>query len=151
MEIVSDSRYVGIRSEMDGIFFIPFPKPKTHLEKCQRWIRLCGRKYFGVENKTKDTYICSKHFIGNGPTSSHTDPLPATTVTEFERRILTSRRKRKPSERSSGEISKKRARKSLIFEPGECDTPSEAEGSSLKENESLDNDHNYTRMLQAPE
>jgi len=66
-------------------------------------------------------------------TSAHTDPLPATTATEFERRILTSKRKRKPpSERSSGEISKKRARQSLIFEPDECDTPSEADGSSFK-------------------
>ena len=39
----SDSRYSD-REHMKGFFRIPFPKPKRNLEKCQRWIRSCGRE-----------------------------------------------------------------------------------------------------------
>ena len=46
----NDSRYKGKRPEMKGVFFIPFPKPKTNFEKCKIWIKNCGRKNFGVEN-----------------------------------------------------------------------------------------------------
>jgi hypothetical protein len=42
---------------------IPFPKPKRNLEKCQRWIRACGRELFSVEKVTRWMYICSKHFV----------------------------------------------------------------------------------------
>ena len=60
-------------------FWIPFPKPKRNLEKCQRWIRACGRELFTVEKVTRWTYICSKHFVGGqGPTDLHPDPIPAT-------------------------------------------------------------------------
>ena len=60
---------------MEGVYFIPFPKPITHPEKW-RWVQLCGRphKDFNVEKVSKYTYICSKHFVGGaGPT----DPIPA--------------------------------------------------------------------------
>lgn len=71
--------------------FIPFPIPKTQKENCERWIRVCGKKYFTVE----ETYICSKHFVGSkGPTPEHPDPLPAL-ATSFKRSILLSKRKRR--------------------------------------------------------
>ncbi|KAM4716274.1 uncharacterized protein FYW61_018838 [Anableps anableps] len=74
----SDSRY-GDRDHMKGVFFIPFPKRKTNAEKCQRWIRACNREGFTVENVTKDTYMCSLHFVGGkGPTTEFPDPIPAT-------------------------------------------------------------------------
>ena len=63
-----------------NIYFIGFgngfPKPKVDLEKCKRWVQNCGRKYFTIDNVTKDTYICSLHFVGgNGPTDEHPDPI----------------------------------------------------------------------------
>ena len=74
----SDSRYSD-REHMKGVFWIPFPKPKRILEKCQRWIRACGRELFTVEKVTRWTYICSKNLVGGkGPTDQHPDPIPAT-------------------------------------------------------------------------
>jgi hypothetical protein len=74
----SDSRYSD-REHMKGVFWIPFPKPKRNLDKCQHWIRACGRELFTVEKVTRWTYICSKHFVGGqGPTDLHPDPIPAT-------------------------------------------------------------------------
>lgn len=107
MEI--DSRYAAVRPEMDCVFFIPFPKPKTQREKCERMVRLCGRKYFGVDNVNKDKYMCSKHFVGgNGPSIDHPDPLPAS-ATDYEVRVLSSKRKRKsPAQRSTLSFSKSR-------------------------------------------
>ena len=60
----NDSRYLD-REGMEGVFWIPFPKPKTKLEQCLKWISLCGRphKDFNV-NKIHDyTYICSKQLF----------------------------------------------------------------------------------------
>ena len=42
----SDSRNYGKKPEMEGVTFIPFPKPKNQKEKCLRWIKLCGRCCF---------------------------------------------------------------------------------------------------------
>lgn len=133
---------------MNGVFFLPFPKPKTQFEKCQRWVRLCGRKYFGVENITKDTYICCKHFVGEkGPTTSHPDPLPAA-ATEFERKRLSSKRKRKaPSERKN-ETPVTKSRKRLIYEEPEEDLTQEAdlnEGIESNHQEFGTFDHIYSK------
>ena len=68
------------RSSMKGVFFIPFPKPRSQPEKCARWIRACAQPQedFNESLVTKDTYICCKHFVGGkGATSSHPDPIPA--------------------------------------------------------------------------
>ena len=74
----SDSRYSD-RDYMEGVYFIPFPKPKTNEEKCNRWLSACGRKDFTASNVKKWTYICSKNFNGGkGPTENHPDPIPAT-------------------------------------------------------------------------
>ena len=97
----NDSRYEGKKPEMKGVFFIPFPKPKTNFEKCKLWIKNCGRKNFGVENITKHTYVCSKHFVGGmGPTVEHPHPIPAA-VTDLERKIASKPVRPAPRERST--------------------------------------------------
>ena len=75
----SDTRYRH-RESMKDVFFIPFPKPITQKEKCERWIKACGRhsEDFNLTKIKRSTYICSKHFIGEkGPTPEHPDPVPA--------------------------------------------------------------------------
>ena len=111
----SDSRYVGKREDMGNVNFIPFPKPKTQREKCERWIRLCGRKYFTVDNIRKETYICSKHFKGkNGPTKEYPDPLPAL-ATSVERKLWLSKRKRKSPLKRCNQLNRAK-RKKLLFD-----------------------------------
>lgn len=135
----SDSRYVGIRQDMDEVTFIPFPKPKTKRETCERWVRLCGRQFFTLENIRKETYICSKHFVGEkGPTKDNPDPLPAVS-TSFERNILSTKRKRKsPTKRLIPQKVTKRKR--LIFQP-EVDTVS---------SETVVLDHTYIKFDEPP-
>ena len=58
----SDTRY-NEREYMKGVTFFPIPKPKTRCEECKIWVKACGRKYFTVDNVTKHSYICSKHFV----------------------------------------------------------------------------------------
>lgn len=73
----SDSRYAD-RESMQGVGWVPFPKPKTNLAKCERWLEICCREGFTVDKVKKWTYICTKHFIGgNGPTEDYPDPIPA--------------------------------------------------------------------------
>ena len=75
----SDTRYRH-RDGMKDVFFIPFPKPTTKREICERWIKACGRPLndFNVQKIKRCTYICSKHFIGGkGPTAEYPDPIPA--------------------------------------------------------------------------
>ncbi|ESO85261.1 hypothetical protein LOTGIDRAFT_167837 [Lottia gigantea] len=100
----SDSRYSD-REYMEGVFWVPFPKPKRKLEKCLRWLRACRREDFPVEKVTRWTYICSKHFVGeNGPTNSHPDPIPATFT---PKQVDKFSRKRKPPTPRSAPVSKK--------------------------------------------
>lgn len=66
---------------MSGVKFFPFPKPFKQPDKCLRWIQACGRpengpRPFNINTITKNTYICSKHFIGKaGPTPEYPDPI----------------------------------------------------------------------------
>ncbi|XP_013398061.1 uncharacterized protein LOC106158728 [Lingula anatina] len=86
----NDTRFPD-RPEMQGTFFIPFPKPITKREQCEKWIRACGRptEQFNVARVTKSTFICSKHFVGgNGPTKDHPDPIPAAAACEQQIRKL---------------------------------------------------------------
>ena len=55
----SDSRYP---ERIEGVHFIPFPKPKVNYEKCLLWIKLCGRPHsqLNPSTVTKHTPICSK-------------------------------------------------------------------------------------------
>ena len=48
-------------------------------KKTERWIYLCGRKDFtSIDQVTKDTHICSLHFVSlSGPTEDHPEPFLA--------------------------------------------------------------------------
>ncbi|XP_035667952.1 uncharacterized protein LOC118410371 [Branchiostoma floridae] len=72
----SDSRYP---ERVSGVSFYPFPKPKTRMDACMRWIKACGRPHsqLNVTKITKDTYVCSKHFKDGRPTTRFPDPQPA--------------------------------------------------------------------------
>ena len=106
----NDSRYPD--KFPPGTYFIPFPKvgkikesmtqweknrQSERTEKAKQWIHACGRKAFGIKNITKDTYICSNHFVGNsGPTEDNPNPLLAT-LTEEEMNKRLSRKRKQPS------------------------------------------------------
>jgi hypothetical protein len=81
----NDSRYPGRmikNSNGDPIAFIHFPGAKRNGEKRERWIDACRRGDSFI--CTKDSYICSLHFVGgNGPTSENPDPIPANASKEM--------------------------------------------------------------------
>ena len=131
----SDSRYRD-RPHMKGVDFIYFPQYKKYPEKCARWVKLCGRptegyRPFTVSSVTKDTYICTKHFVeGQGPTVEHPDPIPAV-FSDVEKRLLERRKKRKPPKQrpfptSSISTHNKRARKDQS-----ADLPSSSRGEEI--------------------
>lgn len=106
----NDSRYPD--KFPPGTYFIPFPKvgkikesmtqweknrQSERTEKAKQWIHACGRKAFCIKNITKDTYICSNHFVGgSAPTEEHPNPLLAT-LTEEEINKKLSRKRKQPS------------------------------------------------------
>lgn len=62
--LVWDSRYPD---RLGNIQFHPFPKPPRNLEKCMKWIRLCGlpHQQLSVDklrnhSTGKHIYVCSK-------------------------------------------------------------------------------------------
>ncbi|KAL7861002.1 hypothetical protein AOLI_G00173510 [Acnodon oligacanthus] len=67
---------------LDGVFFVPFPKPPKNVEKCKLWIKLCGRPHslLNISNITRDTYVCSKHFVDGKPTAEHPHPVDASST-----------------------------------------------------------------------
>ena len=81
----NDSRYperMTKNSNGDPISFYHFPGPKRSAEKRKRWIDACRRG--DAFNCTKDSYICSLHFVGeNGPTQEDPDPISATASKEM--------------------------------------------------------------------
>lgn len=58
-QCTADDRYPD---KLNGSYFLPFPKPKTQLEKCLRWIRACGRPHnqLNVELINKHRFVCSR-------------------------------------------------------------------------------------------
>ena len=98
-----------------------------------------------VESIRKETYICSKHFVGgNGPTDAHPDPLPAVS-TNFERHILSSKKKRKaPTARSSPK--KKRPRKRLISQVPDPECPDMGGASICSDLETVAIEHDNARF-----
>ena len=55
----SDERYHPTKK------FAKFPQPLgRHPDKkrCEKWVRLCGRVGFTIENVTHSTVICEEHF-----------------------------------------------------------------------------------------
>uniref|UniRef100_A0A0L8GD04 THAP-type domain-containing protein n=1 Tax=Octopus bimaculoides TaxID=37653 RepID=A0A0L8GD04_OCTBM len=57
----SDSRYKH-KPHMLNVFFVSFPKPKSSLERCIRWLDACCRPYYQLNiNKIKSHhFVCSK-------------------------------------------------------------------------------------------
>lgn len=75
----SDSRYYH-KDYMSGVVFLPFPKPKTNLAKCKKWIEWLDRPDYPIERVGYNTYICSKHFVGGiGPTEQFPNPIHSQT------------------------------------------------------------------------
>ena len=75
----SDSLYPErLKLENDRtVKFHSFPAVKKYRERRKAWIRACSRGDGFV--CTKDSYICSLHFIGElGPTEEHSIPISAT-------------------------------------------------------------------------
>ena len=112
----TDSRY----NMPEGVTFHPFPKPgrikdgMTELQKreirkkhkiTERWLYLCGRKDFtSIDQVTKDTYICSLHFVStSGPTDEHPEPfLASLTEEQKESRLRKKLKRTMPKNRSDG-------------------------------------------------
>lgn len=121
-----DSRYPD--KFLPGTYFIPFPKvgkikdsmtqweknrQSGRTERAKQWIRACGRKDFGIENITKDTYICSNHFVGgSGPTEADPHPLLAT-LTEEEINKKLSRKRKQPKSREPLNPTKRKKKKTV--------------------------------------
>ena len=77
-ECRNDSRYKH-KETMIGVVWYPFPKPKTNMEKCKKWIKLCGRPHseLNPDKISRYTYVCSKHFVGGLMTDLFPDPMDA--------------------------------------------------------------------------
>ena len=95
----SDSRHMH-KPHMEGVGFVYFPQSKKDPDKCSRWVKLCGRpsegyrSFAAVTSVTKDTYICTKHFVGGqGPTFECPDPIPAS---EVENKLSERKKRRQP-------------------------------------------------------
>lgn len=81
-------------------------------EQAKRWQFLCGRKDFTkLKQISKDTYICSLHFVGSkGPTEEDPEPFLATlSAEECTKRLA--RKRKKP--REWGEVQSKRHKKNF--------------------------------------
>ncbi|KAK7491555.1 hypothetical protein BaRGS_00017194 [Batillaria attramentaria] len=67
----SDERYPH---RCEDVSFIPFPKPKTRLEDCKAWIKMCGRPHDQLNPSliTKNYFVCSK----GKPTTEFPYPVP---------------------------------------------------------------------------
>ena len=56
----------------NGVRLVLFPKPKTNLEKCLRWIKACNRPHdqLNVQRINKHKAVCSKvKWIESAPTT----------------------------------------------------------------------------------
>uniref|UniRef100_A0A8W8NT97 THAP-type domain-containing protein n=1 Tax=Magallana gigas TaxID=29159 RepID=A0A8W8NT97_MAGGI len=47
---------------IQGVHFIPFPKPKTQKDRCLRWIKACGRPHYQLNESriNRHTFVCTK-------------------------------------------------------------------------------------------
>ena len=95
----SDSRYpesMQVGKIKDGMTEWEKNKQNEFTEKAKEWVHACGRKDFTIDKITKDTYICSLHFVGgNGPTEEDPDPINASLLEcELVRKKDNKKRKR---------------------------------------------------------
>ncbi|CAH3139741.1 unnamed protein product [Pocillopora meandrina] len=142
----ADERYP---ERLNGGRFILFPKPKTELEKCKRWIKNCGRPHeqLNLERVNKHKAVCSSHFVGgNGPTEKWLDPVPADGIPPVPARKLPAKRRHAslPSEcpppkqfranttcPTSVEEGQGEASVSLLMDSSILDLPAEATNTNL--------------------
>ena len=54
----SDSR----RPKVEGLRFLPFPKPQKNRERAMRWMFLCARVGLTLDKIKSHMYVCSLHF-----------------------------------------------------------------------------------------
>lgn len=62
----------------NGVRLVLFPKPKTNLEKCLRWIKACNRPHdqLNVQRINKHKAVCSKvKWIDSAHTTYEQDKL----------------------------------------------------------------------------
>ena len=95
----SDSRYpesMQVGKIKDGMTEWEKNKQNEFTEKAKEWVHASGRKDFTIDKITKDTYICSLHFVGgNGPTEEDPDPINASLLEcELVRKKDNKKRKR---------------------------------------------------------
>lgn len=70
-------------------------------------LRPYRREGFTTDRVKRDTYICSKHFVGGrGPTDSDPDPVPATTTPSDVHKL--GKRRKAPTPRNVSEKHKKK-------------------------------------------
>ena len=87
------------KPHMEGVNFVYFPQRRKDPDKCSRWVKLCGRpsegyRSFTVASVTKNTYICTKHFVGGqGPTFEYPDPIPADAA-QVEKKLSAEQKKK---------------------------------------------------------
>ena len=110
---------------MAGVTFHTFPKPwiETQTLACRTWIKHCGRADLTSDLITKNTYVCSKHFVGEkGPTEAYPHPVPCASTPERDAFLL--KRSRKPPTPRQ-ELAKRRRCQPLVpvCSEGELDTP----------------------------
>jgi hypothetical protein len=89
-ECKNDSRYPERwerNRDKENIVFYHFPGPERQKDRRERWINACDREDIFV--CTKDSYICSLHFIGeNGQTKENPDPISVITSKEKVSKIV---------------------------------------------------------------
>ena len=102
---------------------------KLKTEKAKRWQYLCDRKDFqNLKQITKDTYICSLHFVGGkGPEVKDAEPMLAT-LTPEESEKQQNRKRKAPLKRHEFPCKKKK-----ITLPIDDNQPEGPGGNQVKE------------------
>ena len=151
----SDSRYPEVSPS--NMFFIPFPKcgvlkdgmeewkikeMNLKTEKCKKWVHACGRPNFTIKGVTRNTYICSLHFIGeNGPTLDHPDPIKATLSNDDIETLNRRARKRSRMKSTSTPVKHKNTKEvTSITEPADDVDVDDVDDYVLPEDDSGQND-----------
>jgi hypothetical protein len=152
------------------IYFIPFPKEgkfkegmslksrrkqEARTEKAKQWVHLCGRAGFTLDKITRNTYICSLHFIGGkGPTEENPNPIKANLLPSEMSKL--GRKRKPPAVRSSETITKRKYSSTVPVTPETKTVPAEPmndtsdiqfEISKVTEYESTSTDNSVGHML----
>ena len=90
----------------EPVSFIPFVKPRRHLDKCKEWIKACARPKAQLSVELLDSakgqyvYICSRHFVGErGPTDEYPNPIPLINLGSVPKQSTPKKARKPPKER----------------------------------------------------